>query len=726
MSDRFDLLIEIGSEEIPARFCAAARAALAEAVRRDLEAWGVAFGEIRSLGTPRRLAVLVHGVAAEQPARKRTILGPPEKHALAPDGSWSKAAEGFAKKNGHDTAALTWIDDPQRGRVAALVLDDPATPSAQLILAALPAWVAGIPFGKNMRWTGSEQRFARPIRWLAALAGDRMLVDAARAAQPHVDLSTAQHVAGVAIGRTTRGHRFLGRAAVDIPAACAYLEVLRAEGVIVDPVERRATIRSEGDRLAAAAGLTVEWDEALLDEVVDLLEWPQPMLGSFPERYLQLPDVVLTAPMKGHQRYFPLRRPDGSLDHRFMFVANRPDDPAGEIAAGNARVLAARLADAEFFWTQDIAKPLAAHAESLAAITWQEGLGSLADLAARVGKLAAVEHVLHWFDADAHDVERAASLYLADLGTHMVYEYGELAGQMGRIYALRDGESTAVATAIAEAYMPRGAEDALPQTGAGRALALAHRIDLIVGHLILGHEVKGNTDPYGLRRAAIGAFRILVDAGLNRELVALSTLHIQHYKAQKIPIPGTLPEALAEFWSSRLTAWLTDQGYGAAEVRATVAVVRGNPVAALGRLAAWANAFPDESARARFLDTYKRLRNIARDAKPYDDAELTNWPDPESAAFAAVLGEVRAQLDRFLYHLVHGGWNAQPTTPTEDAARALAALATLEDATEALFEGVRIQADDPALRERRVRLVRSARDTFDRFMAFDALIGGER
>jgi glycyl-tRNA synthetase beta chain len=693
-----DFLLEIGCEEIPARFLPKARAALAEAARTACLSWRVEPTTIEALGTPRRIAIIIHGLPAAQADYDETVTGPPWDRAFADDGKPTGAAQGFAQKQGIDPTALQRIETP-RGFFAGFVRTVSGRPVRDLLAEAVPGWIGSLPFGKNMRWEPSVARFARPIRWIVAVFGTGPLWPA----------GAAPTIAGVVPGVTSMGHRFRG-GEFSIADAASWKASLVDQGVVVDPAERRRMIVEGGNAAAAAEGLTVAWDEALLDEVLDLVELPGPMIGSFKPEFLELPDCVLEAPMKAHQRYFPLRKPDGRLADRFLFVANRPDDPEGFVRAGNERVLAARLADARFFWQQDRAKSLDEHAATLARIVWQEGLGTLDDLRGRVGRLAG--HVLPLVDAraDAAVVRRAGELYLADLGTQMVFEFAEVQGEIGAIYAELGGEPAPVVTAIREAHRPKGADDDLAATPAGVALALAHRIDLVVGNLIAGHEVKGNQDPYGMRRAAIGVFRMLEAGGLDLDLAALSARAAEAFAAQGAKLPADLADRTAAFWSTRLEGYLASAGEHAAALRAVLAAAGPRPAEARRRLAALATLLADTARAEALLDTYKRLRNIARDAAPVDlDGRFEN---PDEADFADTARSVR--------HDVRG------SLATGDAVGALARLEVLVQAAAALFEKVRIQDDDPAVTTRRQGLVRAAREVFDDFAVFGILVGGDK
>ncbi len=701
-----DLVLELGTEEIPARFCGPARTALRQSAIQSISDWGFDRDALEipdGLGTPRRLVLIIRGLPDGQADTTRTVTGPPWDRAFDDDGQPTQAGAGFASKNGLDPGQLEQIDT-DRGPVAGFTQTVTGQPTRDLLAAAIPEWVSAIPFGKNMRWEPSGFRFARPIRWLVATLDGAIL---------------ATEVAGIKAGNQSRGHRFAGDA-FPVAGPDGYLEAIRAQSVLVGVQQRRDRIRAEGDRITGEARLTVDWDahNDLLDEVIDLVEWPNPMLGSFDPDFLVLPDFVLTAPMKDHQKYFPVLDADGQMAARFLFVSNQPDDPAGHIVKGNEKVLSARLADARFFWDQDLKKKLSEHAGALARITWQDGLGTLDDLRQRVSQLALK---LGTQDAAA-TISQAGQLYLADLGTQMVYEFPEVQGRIGQTYATRpdnDAVSDAVGTAIVEAHQPAGADDELPQSDAGRALSMAHRIDLIVGNLIAGHVVKGSQDPYGMRRAAAGIFRILeqtTDSQL--DLASACAAAIQQFKDADyatVEIPSGIEATLDEFWSARLQAYLESTSDQPADrIAAALAATGIEPRAARSRLQAMADYFADDAAAEKFLDTYKRFRNIAKDADPFQPGDLRSWNDDETTFFAEALAELNGTLiDKLGQASASGG-------PATAAIQELAGFIPVADR---MFDEVRINVDDPTVTEQRQRLVATARRVFDLFADFNLIIG---
>ncbi|MEK7767068.1 MAG: glycine--tRNA ligase subunit beta, partial [bacterium] len=503
---RADLLFEIGTEEIPARFLPSLRrqlAVLAERELRNHEALDP--GAITTFATPRRLVLLARGMADRQVDRTVTQPGPFKSQGYDVQGRPTPAAEGFARKHGVGVADLKEIPDPKGPRLAYVVaLKGKA--AREVLPAALERVLRGLEFPKSMRWPGSPAPFARPVRWLLALLGSTPLT-----------LAWGR----VAAGKTTRGRRFFHPRPLPVASAAAYAGVLKRAGIVLDVQERRALIQRQAEALAAKAGGRVLWNQELLDEVADLVEAPVAVLGSFPADALEVPQPVLVASMEEHQRYFPVAGKDGRLLPKFVTIANGV--ATAHVTAGNERVLKARLADARFFFTEDRKHGLEVHGRRLDGVVWQANAGSMADKARRLEALA------HWIAARVGAREgvacRAAELAKADLVTHMVGEFPMLQGITGGLYAAADGEPAGVAEAIRDHYKPAGPGDDVPATPEGCVVALADKLDQLAGHFALGHAPSGAADPYGLRRAAVGVVRILTEQAWHvglREVFALA------------------------------------------------------------------------------------------------------------------------------------------------------------------------------------------------------------
>lgn len=498
-----DLLLEIGTEEIPAKFMPGALAQLENAAKAKLADLRISHGEVRAVGTPRRLAVLIKAVVEKQADKHSENKGPSVKIAFGQDGAPTKAALGFARGQGVDPTALVTKD----GYVYAVV-QETGRPVAELLPAFFTDLVNGLSFPKSMRWGSLDMRFVRPIRWIVALFGSDVV---------------SFTLPGVTSGRTTRGHRFLGQSEIEITAVEDYFARLNENFVMVDQDVRRRVIKEQIETLAVSRGGTANIDQELLEEVVYLVEYPTALCGSFEEKYLSLPPEAIITPMREHQRYFPVTGKDGKLLPLFITVRNGGAEHIEIVQHGNERVLKARLADARFFFEEDQKVPLAGRVEKLKSIVFQEGLGTLYDKVLRLERLSVGLGQMLSFSQDELTVaSRSAHLAKADLVTGMVYEFTELQGIMGREYARLSGERPEVAEAIFEHYLPRFAGDILPQTAAGRLISIADKMDNIVATFSRGLIPTGSQDPYALRRQALGIVHILINAKYHVSLAAVA------------------------------------------------------------------------------------------------------------------------------------------------------------------------------------------------------------
>ena len=490
-----DLLFEIGTEEIPAHVMPHLLEDLAQLAETMLKEHRLSYEKVRTLGTPRRAALIVTGLAERQEDVNTETRGPSVAIAFDADGNPTKAGAGFARGQGVDPSALIQRD----GYVYASVHESGAA-TAELLTSLLPDLVRAIPLPNSMRWGDLDFRFIRPIRWFVALYGTEIV--------PFT-------LAGVTSGNHSRGHRTLAPADFVITSAADYEAACEKAYIIVDPERRRAMICEQITETAKACGGTAEITPDLLEEVLYLVEYPTALSGSFEEKYLALPAEAVITPMRDHQRYFPVKAADGSLLPAFITVRNGGKAHLDVVAHGNERVLRARLADAQFFFDEDRRKSLAEHREKLKTVVFQRGLGSMYEKTERLTALTtAIVEEMAAGDADdaaLADARRAAELSKADLVTGMVTEFTELQGIMGREYALLDGEDPAVARAIDEQYMPRFAGDELPQTPLGVALSVADKIDNIVGTFSQGRIPTGSQDPFGLRRQALGLVLMLIE-----------------------------------------------------------------------------------------------------------------------------------------------------------------------------------------------------------------------
>ena len=494
-----DLLFEIGAEEIPAGFMPNILGQLKQLAETKLNDAHLPFESIATYGTPRRLALIVKGLADTSAEISERHKGPSASIAYDADGNATKAAIGFARGKGLDVTDLV-VEDGY------IYVETKTTgvPAKDIVSEMLPQLITGLNFPKSMHWGNLDAKFVRPVRWLVALLDEEVIP---------VEFATVKS------GNVTRGHRFLGADEITIKNAASYVETLKENFVMVDQDARRELISKQLHDIAASKNASIVWDDDLLEEINYLVEWPTALCGGFEESYLALPDAAIITPMKDHQRYFPLVDQDGKLLPMFLTVRNGSDHSIEVVQAGNERVLRARLDDAKFFFNEDRKKPLIDRQDGLTKIVFQEGLGNLADKTERLLKLGRVfgeECGLH--EDAAVVLERATELAKTDLTTGMVTEFTELQGVMGKEYALLDGESSEVAEAIFEQYLPRFAGDVLPQTEAGKVLSIIDKVDNIVATFSRGLIPTGSQDPYALRRQTIGILNILLGSEWNISL----------------------------------------------------------------------------------------------------------------------------------------------------------------------------------------------------------------
>ena len=527
-----DLLFEIGAEEIPAGFMPNILGQLKLLAETKLNDAHHPFESIETYGTPRRLALIVKGLADASAEISERHKGPSASIAYDADGNATKAAIGFARGKGLDVADLV-VED---GYIYAET-KTAGVPAKDIVSEMLPQLITGLNFPKSMHWGDLDAKFVRPVRWLVALLDEEVIP---------VEFATVKS------GNVTRGHRFLGADEITIKNAASYVDTLKENFVMVDQDARRELISKQLHDMAASKNASIVWDDDLLEEINYLVEWPTALCGGFEESYLALPDAAIITPMKDHQRYFPLVGQDGKLLPMFLTVRNGSDHSIEVVQAGNERVLRARLDDAKFFFNEDRKKPLIDRQDGLTKIVFQEGLGNLADKTERLLKLGRVfgeECGLH--EDAAVVLERATELAKTDLTTGMVTEFTELQGVMGKEYALLDGESPEVAEAIFEQYLPRFAGDVLPQTEAGKVLSIIDKVDNIVATFSRGLIPTGSQDPYALRRQTIGILNILLGSEWNISLrpIFKASMELLNVPAEK---QEELLGQVEEFFTLRL------------------------------------------------------------------------------------------------------------------------------------------------------------------------------
>jgi len=655
-------LLEIGVEELPAGDLEAALEQLGERVPAWLDELRLEHGPVTVAGTPRRLVVSVEKLAPQQPDREDLVKGPPAERAFAPDGAPTQAALGFAKSKGVDPQSLEKraIDG---GTYVVAVVRQAGRPATEVLAEALPGWVAGLKFDKSMRWNASGAAFSRPIRWLVALLGETVI---------------PFEYAGLTAGRTTRGLRPLGSPAIEIPAAGKYSSLIKKNGILLDMEARRAAIAGGVQELAASAGGEALMPPELLAEVANLVEQPTPLLGGFEKDYLALPEDVLISVMKKHQRYFPVRK-GGRLLPNFVVVRNGDAKYPELVRQGNEHVVRARFADADFFVREDVKHKLEDFRPKLAGLIFQKKLGSMLEKSERIEKLVNALLPALGLDGDAAVyARRAAYLAKADLVTRMVVEMTSLQGIMGREYALRSGENPAVARAIGEQYLP------VPKSGPGLAVALADRLDSLTGLFAAGLAPTGAKDPFGLRRAAIGAVQPLIEHDLSFDLRAGVR---RAAGLQPIPAGDEVQVQVLEFLLGRLRVVLMDMGFKYDAVDAVLAAQGHDPAAAaraVRQLGAWV-AREDWST---LLPGYARCVRITRDQKMRYEVHPEKFVEAEEKNLFAALQKAEAarraagSVDDFLNAFV-------PMIP----------------AVNAFFDKVLVMAEDRDLQENRLGLL---------------------
>jgi glycyl-tRNA synthetase beta chain len=693
---RRDFLVEIGTEELPPKSLWALAESFRDGVAAGLNAAGLAHGVAVAYATPRRLTVFVRRLAETQGQQKLERRGPPVSAAFDASGQPTRAALAFAESCGVAVGTLTRITE-SKGEFLFCSVTRAGAPAAQLLPGIVQRALDGLPIARRMRWGAGEVEFVRPVHWVVMLHGNDV-----------VDCE----LLGLKAGRTTRGHRFHAPKPIVLRAPGSYAATLEKRGfVLVDFAARRERIRAGVIATARAGGGEALIDAAVLDEVTALCEWPVPIAGSFEARYLDLPPEVLIATLQDHQRYFPARSAVGVLLPLFIAVANLESRDPAQVRAGNERVVRPRLADAAFFYAGDRKQTLASRREALKAVTFQARLGSLADKTARVTALAA--QIARLTGNDASAAQRAAELAKCDLLTAMVGEFPELQGTMGRYYATHDGEPTEVAAAIGEQYLPRFAGDALPATGAGVVLAVADKLDTIVGIFAIGQKPTGAKDPFGLRRAALGLLRILIEKRVGMDLRELIIAALDSVRADTLrlekgtrpfftpPVADTIVDEVYGFMMERLRAWYLE-GTAGITTEMFDAVLDLRPVSPLDfddRLRALV-AFLALPEAVSLTAANKRIGNILR--KSGEQAGLRVDPrlltDPAERQLAAALDALREEIEGTIAGRRYG-----------DAMRR---LATLRPVVDTFFDHVMVMADDAAVRANRLALLAALQKLF--------------
>lgn len=696
-----ELLLELLSEEIPARMQETAAADLRRLVTGKLEEAGLAFNEAQAFVTPRRLTVAVDGLPPTQPDVREERRGP---RVGAPE----KAVQGFLKSAGLATVDECEVRDTGKGEFYFVTIEKKGRPTAGVIAEFLPGLLRAFPWPKSMRWGNGNFRWVRPLHSILCLFNGTVVP---------LELEGVGASGGaLRAGGRTRGHRFIAPDEFSVTSFAEYRDKLRAAYVMLDSAERRETIAADAKRLATAAELELRPDPALIAEVAGLVEWPVCLIAEIDPAFLDLPPEVLTAAMRAHQRYLSLSDGAGGLAPRFIVVANMLTDDGGKaIVAGNERVLRARLSDAKFFWVQDQKIKLETRVPRLGEIVFHARLGTLAEKVERIAALAA-ELVPFVPGSDTDLVRSAATLCKADLTSGMVGEFPELQGVIGRYYALAEGEKESVADAIRDHYSPLGPADACPKAPVSVAVALADKIDSLVGFFAIGEKPTGSKDPFALRRAALGVIRLILENGLriplleafkkSRELVG--SVEGAEQRAEE-------PRELLDFFADRLKVHLREKGVRHDLIAAVFALGdEDDLVRLLARVDALARFIGTDDG-ANLLVAYRRAANILRIEEKNDgrshrgDADPAQFEKSEEKALAKALEAV--------------GDGLRTALSREDFEGAMAALALLREPVDKFFDHVTVNAEDAKLRENRLRLLSQIVSAMDHVADFSKIEG---
>ncbi len=681
MAEVRDLLVEIGTEELPPKALQSLSAAFADALTAQLGEAGLAFAQLRRFATPRRLAVWIRGLPPAQPDRELERKGPALKAAYDADGNPTKAAQGFARSCGVEVGDLEVRETP-KGAWLVYRQRQEGKPTKVLVPAMVEEALARLPIPKRMRWGAGDAEFVRPVHWILMLFGDEVIEG---------------NILGIPADRLTRGHRFHHPAPIEIERPDQYADRLLDPGHVVAVFEeRRATIRQQVEAKAAEAGGVAHIDEVLLDEVCALNEWPVAVLGRYEARFLEIPPEVLITTMQSHQKYFPVMDESGGLKPFFITIANIDSREPGQVQAGNERVIRPRFSDAAFFWEQDLKSPLETFVEGLKGVVFQNRLGTLYDKTRRIGALTRL--IADRLGHDEGPSVRAAELSKCDLMSEMVGEFPSLQGIMGRYYAEHAGELAEVATAIEEHYLPRHAGDDLPQTAAGQAVAIADKLDTLVGIFAIGQRPSGVKDPFGLRRAALGVLRILIEVPLDLDLLELLE-HAAGHIAPKVEVEDRTIDEVFDYMMERLRAYYADRSMTPDVVEAVMARRPTRPADFDQRVRAVAmfRTLPEAGSLA---SANKRIRNILRKAE--DD--YPSRPDPRllresgERALASELERVTPEVE--------------PLLERGEYTEALRRLASLKKPVDQFFDEVMVMTDENDLRRNRLALLASLSSLF--------------
>ena len=687
------LLVELGTEELPPKALKSLGLAFRDGIVLGLQERQLGFGEVRWFATPRRLAVLIEDVQLQAADQTVEVLGPPLAAARDAEGNWTPAASGFARKQGVEPDQLEEFDTPKGPRLGLRSTVTGASTSASLN-EIVRSSIQQLPIPKRMRWGASRVEFVRPVHWVVAMLG-----------------SDSDHgeILGLATGNTTRGHRFHGSGEIRLERPEDYPEALAGARVVASFEQRRETIREQVEAQALALGARAVIDTDLLDEVTGLVEWPVALTGSFEARFLEVPPEALVSSMKEHQKYFHLVGEQGELKPNFITVANIESRDPAQVIAGNERVIRPRLSDAAFFFETDKKTRLEERVPKLESVVFQQKLGTLLEKTQRVARVAA--GLAERMGTSPELAHRAALLSKTDLLTEMVLEFADMQGIAGSYYALHDGEDKDVAAALAQQYWPKFAGDRLPENPTACALGLADRLDTLVGIFGIGQPPTGSRDPFALRRASLAVLRIMVEQELELDLRDCLELAAAQYPAGVIAT-GTTAQVF-DYMVERFRAWYEEESIPAEVFKAVSARNLSQPLDIQRRVHA-VHAFTALPEAPALAAANKRVANILdklEASHQFGEVSANLLVEPQERDLSDRMGALAAVATG---HLEQGKYTD-----------ALACLAGLKEPIDAFFDGVMVNADDEALRNNRLNLLKDLRELFLQVADISQLVVGK-
>lgn len=674
-----DFLFELGTEELPPKSLQSLSQALGQEVESSLQSTGLEYGEVRLYAAPRRLALTIKALQTKQTDRETERKGPAEAAAFEDDGSPTKAVIGFARSCGVEVDQLDRVETP-KGVWMSYQITSKGAPTIELLPEIIQTALDRLPIPKRMRWGSSDAEFLRPVHWVVAMLGTTVV---------------PATLYGITSGNQTQGHRFHHPEKITISSADSYATQLESDGmVLADSKNRKEKILQQVAAVAEKLGGHAVIDAALLDEVTALVEWPVAVGGSFEKRFLEVPQEALIASMQGHQKFFPVVNGSEELMAHFITVSNIESSDPTMVQSGNERVIRPRLSDAAFFWEQDLSQALSSHQDGLKKVVYQDKLGSLLDKSERVAQLAST--IASELGSSTEHANRAAMLGKCDLLTNMVKEFPELQGTMGRYYAEHDNEPVEVSAALDEQYMPRFSGDQLPSTPTGEAVALAERIDSMVGIFGIGMVPTGDKDPFALRRAALGVLRIMVENSHPLNLLRLIQSAAEGYGDK---IDGGTAQKVFAFMLERLRGYYRDQNISPAVFESVLSCQPPQPMDFDLRISA-VNSFVDSEEAVGLSAANKRIHNLLKKADDVVDGQVDVALLEEEAekSLHSRLDQIRQQLDDALQQ--------------NDYGTALKLLSGLRGSVDQFFDTVMVMADDQDIRNNRLALLSQLRNQF--------------